>query len=368
MNALAIAWTDLKRLFRERAALFWIFVGPVIFTTFFGILFKPQPDRPTVVTIVNRDATDRVAGKMAGLLQRDKLVVRRSDRAPEEGWAVEIPSGTGAALAAAKPVSVILHTSEEESTAELSLRFTVQKALTAIFIEGGVAEVAGTRQGATPDSSPAEAVRIVRSDIGVQRHDMTAGFQRSVPAYLVMFTFLNLLVSGAGLAEERASGRLRRLFIAPVTRRDIILGKLLTRFATGWIQIAYMLGLGVLVFKIRWAEHNWALFGFLTLFALASASLGMLYGTLFKDPDKCASAAVWTAVLLSPLGGCWWPLEVVGTTMRKIGYMVPTGWAMEAVNALLAFGAGARDVAPFALAFTAMTVICLTLAARRLTP
>ena len=63
---------------------------------------------------------------------------------------------------------------------------------------------------------------------------------------------------------------------------------------------------------IRWADHPWVFFAFLSLFALASASLGILLGTLFKDPDKCASIAVWVAILLSPLGGLWWPLELGG--------------------------------------------------------
>ena len=107
-------------------------------------------------------------------------------------------------------------------------------------------------------------------------------------------------------------------------------------------------------------------FAFLSLFTLASASLGILMGTLFKDPDKCASTAVWVAILLAPLGGLWWPLEIVGPFMRQVAYAVPTGWAMEGVNALLAFGADAWDVAPFALGFLALFAVTFPLAARRL--
>jgi ABC-2 type transport system permease protein len=180
-----------------------------------------------------------------------------------------------------------------------------------------------------------------------------------------MFVFLNLLVSGAGIAEDRASGRLRRMAMAPVSRSEIVLGKLLGRFAIGWIQIVYMLGFGLVV-GIRWADHGWLFFAFLSLFALSSASLGILLGTLFKDPDKCASIAVWVAILLAPLGGLWWPLEIVGPVMRQLAYVVPTGWAMEGVNAMLAFGAGFWDVAPFALGFLALFAVSFPLAARRL--
>jgi ABC-type multidrug transport system permease subunit len=54
--------------------------------------------------------------------------------------------------------------------------------------------------------------------------------------------------------------------------------------------------------------------------------------------------------------------------MRQVANLVPTGWAMQAVNAMLAFGAGAREIAPYALAFFVLLVVALTLATRRLRP
>ncbi len=370
MNALIIALTDLKRLMRERVALFWIFVGPLIFTTFFGILFRPQTARPVSVALVNHDQDSYIADTLTALLKADNIILTKTDTVPSGSWVLEVPQGAASAMAANQPVKVVLRAPEEENNAERSLRFKLQKALTTIYLQANPADKeADAGQGALEQRlARDQLITIRRADIGVQRREMTAGFQRSVPSYLIMFVFLNLLVSGAGIAEERASGKLRRLFVAPVSKRDIVLGKLLRRMAIGWIQVSYMLLLGVFVFKIRWADHTWVLFAFLTLFALASASLGMLLGTLFKDPDKCRTVAVWTAILLSPLGGLWWPLEIVGPTMRKVAYVVPTGWAMESVNSMLAFGDGAREVAPFALAFAAMAMVCLSLASRRLKP
>jgi hypothetical protein len=110
------------------------------------------------------------------------------------------------------------------------------------------------------------------------------------------------------------------------------------------------------------------LLAFLTLFALACASLGIFFGTLFRDPDKCRAAAIWTAILLAPLGGLWWPIEIVGPTLKRVSHLVPTGWAMEPINAMLAFGAGAREVLPFAAAFLALFAVTFVAAARRLDP
>jgi hypothetical protein len=328
MNVVTIAWLDLKRLMREREALGWIFIGPVVFTTFFGMLFKPQPERQTTVAIVNRDVDDRVARAVGVLLEQDRVTVVHAQAVEAGRWSVEVPRDAAALFGGAKPMRLTLHAREEESAEERNVRFKVQKALTLLYLHGD-ADLSADSIAALPARlARAELIALKPGDIGVRHRPMTAGFQRSVPSYLVMFVLLNVLVSGATIAADRATGRMRRLFIAPIRKRDIVLGKLLSRFAIGWIQIAYML----------------------------------------DDPDTAASAAVWTTILLAPLGGLWWPLEVVGPTMRTIGNLVPTGWAMQGVNAMLAFDAGAAEIAPFALAFAVLLVVALTLATRRLRP
>ena len=371
-NVLVIAWYDIKRVLREPRSLFWLFVGPVIFTVFFGILFAPTtPTRPHLA-IINQDATDDVARGMLPLLEQDGVTATIVAAASKDGFTLVVPAGAMTAVQAGKGVELRLRAGADETSMERDIRFKIVKAMTRLYF-GIDRSASGAAPGARssiggPIAAAATAdgpLAVTEADIGVQKREMTAGFQRSVPSYLVMFVFLNLLVSGAGIAEDRASGRLKRMAMAPVSRREIVLGKLLGRFAIGWIQIIYMLAFGMIV-RIKWADHPWVFFAFLTLFALSAASLGILMGTLFKDPDKCASLAVWVAIILSPLGGLWWPIELVGPFMRQVSYCVPTGWAMEGVNAMLAFGAGATEVAPFAFGFLALFAVSFPLAARRL--
>jgi ABC-2 type transport system permease protein len=355
---LVIAWSDIRRVLRERESLFWLFVGPLIFTVFFGLLFRPGEARRPGLAILDEDGGG-VARAVTPWLEQDGLTVTAVPALEPGRLTLVIPAGAAASMRGGNGVAFTLHAGAEESSTERSTRFKIQKAVTRLYFS------LPAEPGGEPPPAVDGPLAIVEGDLGVRRRETTSGFQRSVPSYLVMFVFLNLLVSGAGIAEDRASGRLRRMAVAPVSRREIVLGKLLGRFAIGWIQVVYMLGFGWLV-GITWAEHPWVFFAFVSLFALASASLGILLGTLFKDPDKCASTAVWVAILLAPLGGLWWPLELVGPFMRRLAYFVPTGWAMEGVNAMLAFGAGAWDVAPFALGFALLFAVSFPLASRRL--
>jgi ABC-2 type transport system permease protein len=248
----------------------------------------------------------------------------------------------------------------EQTQEERRLQFTVQKAIVQLTLEGPEQPV---KAGSDAMTGP---IVVTQASLDVRRRRESYGFQYSVPAYLVMFVFINLLVSGAGIAEERVTGRLRRLVLAPITFRQIVLAKLLSRFATGWVQIAYMLLVGTVILHVSWGANPLLLCAFLSVFALAAGALGLLVGTLFADADKCATFAIWSVMILSPLGGLWWPLDVVGPTLRKVAYFVPTGWAMQAVDGMMAFGAGPLDVAPYAGAFLLVFVASFLLASRRL--
>ncbi len=356
MNAITIAWFDLRRSVRERQTLFWMFIAPVIFAAFFGIVTRPSPPRPTVVSIVDEDAPGPLAGQIGSLLSADGLVVRVVRTAPRSRFVLVVPRGSSDALAANEPLKLVLKTGAEQTEEERRVRFKIEKAVVSLTLQN-------------PGDSAAAAtgpLAIAAGSLDVRKQPPRYGFQLVVPAYLIMFVFMNLLVSGAGLAEDRASGRLRRLTLTPAGFGPIVVGKLLSRFAIGWVQAAWLLALGLFVFGVDWGPHPGLLCAFVSLFALTSAALGILIGTLFADPDKCAMFAVWSVMILSPLGGLWWPLEVVGPTLRRVAAFIPTGWGIRALNSMMGFGGGIADVAPFAAALAGLFTAAMFVAVRRL--
>lgn len=355
MAALIIALNDLQRVLRERQNLFWIFVAPLIFAGFFGLLLQPGPARPTKVTVVDEDREGHLGVEIARFLNSESMQATVAPRpARSGGFVLTVPAGASQAIASNRGVRLVLEAGREQSEQERRLQFKIQKALVSLSLDGGAAE------GSDGPIAIEQASFKMRSARNVY------GFQHSIPAYLVMFVFINLMVAGAGIAEERVTGRLRRLAVAPVNFNQIVLGKLLVRLVVGWTQMAYMLFVGIFFFGVEWGTNPVLLGAFLSVFALGVGALGILAGTLFRDADKCRTFAVWSVMILSPLGGLWWPLEVVGPTLRKVAYFVPTGWAMEGVNSLMAFGGGVADVAPFAAAFAALFVVSFVLATRRL--
>jgi ABC-2 type transport system permease protein len=345
MATLAILRNDLSCYLRDKPALFWTFVGPIVCITLFGYLTQPQAGPTPTIVLIDRDTS--VAGER---LQRnlDALgyKVHRTATGDPNEWRVEIQRGTKGS----QPVRMTLHGGAQESAQERAVRFDLESALARLSVpaggSGGI-EIATGRSSAAPQN-------------------VTRGFQRSVPAYLIMFLTLNLLVAGANLAEDRENGRLRRMLLSLAGKPSVILGKLMARLTVGWTQMALIFATGVLVFRVTFAAHPVLLVAFLSLYALAIGAVGILIGALFRDPDQAHTVAIWTTIVLAPLSGISWPVETMPPPLRLLADCLPMGWAMSAVNAMLAFNAGPADIAWQALALTSLLIFAFTLASVRL--
>ena len=180
---------------------------------------------------------------------------------------------------------------------------------------------------------------------------------------IAMFVMLIALTYGAAsISSERTSGNLRRLVTAPVSRADIVFGKIAGRFLVAVVQITILVIVGVVAnraFGIFIGDHPFQVWLLLLLYAAVVAPLGVTLGALIADPDRAASVGVILTMVMAALGGCWWPLEIVSDTLKTVALLIPTGWAMNTLHGLISFGqnlgelrTGLLALAGFAVAFT----------------
>jgi ABC-2 type transport system permease protein len=71
-------------------------------------------------------------------------------------------------------------------------------------------------------------------------------------------------------------------------------------------------------------------------------------------------------MLMSSIGGAWWPLEVVPSWMRAAAHIFPTAWAMDGFHAVATYGGGVREAMLPIVVLLAMAAITLAFAARAL--
>ena len=345
MKTIAILRNDLACYLRDRPALFWTFIGPVVCMILFGQITQPRPAPIHTIVLVDCGA-GAVAGRMAGFLRAEGYPVRQASEGGQDEWQVDVtpdPAGKSAAR-------LLLHGAVHEFDEEWLIRLELEKAL--------------LRAGSATEARA--AIEVVPASPGFSLPSVTRGYQRTAPAFLLMFLTMNLLIAGANLAEDREGGRLRRIVLAPVSSAEIVAGKLLARLAVAWCQMALIFALAVFLFHIRFASHWLLLVGFVSLYTIAMGAAGLLIGIVFHDPDHAQAVAIWTAMLAAPLSGLWWPVDALAAPFRLLADCLPTGWAMRGVNAMLAFGAGPPEIAWPAAGLGLMFVCCFFFACSRL--
>lgn len=162
-------------------------------------------------------------------------------------------------------------------------------------------------------------------------------YQILVPSYTVMFAFFLVLTVGWLFVSERRQGTLKRLRAAPLSRRDILFGKLLPCFLLSLAQGAFLLLAGKLVFGLKWGPPEWSLgqqlLGLIPVVvstSFAAMGLALLVASLAQTETQVAIYGTLLVLVLAGVSGCLMPRELMPEEMKRISLATPHAWALDA--------------------------------------
>jgi len=190
------------------------------------------------------------------------------------------------------------------------------------------------------------------------------GVSYAIPGMSIMFLLFACVMQGSmSILDERESGTLRRLMIAPVTRSSIIAGKVLAYYVLGLTQISVLMVLSHLVCGMNFGNIS-ALITLVLATTAAASGLGMLVAVFSKTKPQGHTLSLVAIMFMSALGGSWWSVSMYPPLMEKIAYITTiNAWAIDGLQNVMFHGYGLTEVAVdvcallvFALAFFAVAV------------
>ena len=180
-----------------------------------------------------------------------------------------------------------------------------------------------------------------------------ARYQILVPAYTVLFSFALVLTVGWLFVMERRQGTLKRLRAAPVTRGEVLLGKLLPCLALSAFQGFFLLAAGKLVFNMSWGPDSWPWWRQVLMLApvvlstsLAAMGLAMFVAALARSEMQVAIIGSLLFLFLGLISGCLIPRELMPEGMTQVSHITPHAWALDAYRQLLQRSAPGADIVP----------------------
>jgi len=382
-SVLTIALHDLRLTFTDRGAVVWMFLLPVVFATFFGLVMGAgsTPGDATVdltvvdldSSVVSRSLIEDLAGEGVDVTT---LTPEERSTNPSIFRTLVIPEGFGEQVLAGKQQTLRLEKEPDTSTeAALVAQARIVAAITRTIGRLVVASADVTNGAAIPVGLFA-AVDVPTDLVTVETHfagratEIPGGFAQSIPGMAVMFVMLIALTYGAAsISAERISGNLRRLATAPVSRAEIVAGKIGGRFVVSFFQITILVIVGLIAhwtFGIFIGDHPFQMWLVLLLFAAVVAPLGVAIGGWIHDPDRAASTGVILTMVMAALGGCWWPLEVVSKPLKTLALVFPSGWAMRTLHGVISFGQTLGEMRTNLLVLAGFAIVFAFLASRTL--
>ncbi len=161
-------------------------------------------------------------------------------------------------------------------------------------------------------------------------------YQVLVPSYTVMFAFFLVLTVGWLFVSERRQGTLKRLRAAPVTRGQILLGKLLPCLVLSLAQGFFLLGAGRLVFGMSWGPNPLWLVAVVAATSLAAMGLALLIAAAAQTETQVAIYGTLLVLVLAGLSGSLMgDRSLMPEGMQRISRLTPHAWALDAYRQLL---------------------------------
>ena len=364
----AMARKEVIQIRRDIRTLIAALIMPVVLLFLFGYaLSLDVNDIPTIIedrdrTLLSRDLVQRLTA--SGYFS----LVRYADRSEEidaaldrgealmalvipEGFAARLRSGAGSSLQ-------VLFDSTNSNSASIAAGY-----FTGIASTFNVDLVAGRlrRLGLQLAPWPLDVrLRIWFNEEMKSRNFIIPGLTA------VIMMAVCVLLTALTISREKETGTLEQLVSTPITRGELIVGKLLPYVGLGVIQMALVIGTAVLVFEVpfKGSYFNLALAGL--IFLVGTLGWGLFISAVARNQLEASQIVVITAFLPSfLLSGFIYPIENMPVWLQVVTYVVPARYFVEILKGLFLTGAGLDVLWPQMLFLTAYSLIVLGLARRK---
>jgi ABC-type Na+ efflux pump permease subunit len=161
-------------------------------------------------------------------------------------------------------------------------------------------------------------------------------YQVLVPSYTVMFAFFLVLSVGWLFVAERKHGTLARLRAAPLTRAQILLGKLLPCLFVSLAQGFFLLVAGYVIFGMTWGSRPDLLIPVVVCTSFAAVGLSVLVASIARTETQVAVYGTLLVLVLGGVSGSLMPRDLMPEKMKTASLATPHAWALDAYAQLLA--------------------------------
>jgi ABC-2 type transport system permease protein len=359
---LGLTVANIKSFVRDRAALFWTIVFPILFVVLFGTLFGGGGSADYRVGWVDQDGTPASAQLEQTFAKLGVLTLTATDQAGglastrngQLDAVIVVPAGYGAAVAAAggaappaAPMALTLYTDPSHTATAQTL--------------GQI--VAGVTTGVNQVLSGRPPVLTVQTR-PIQGTATLSGATYFVPSILAMALMQLGVFAAIPLVQQREKLILKRIGATPLPRWTLVGSNVLLRLVIAAGQTVIILGIGIAAFKVQ-VTGSWALIaGIVALGALTFTSLGYVIASFARTEEAANGITQVVQVPMMFLSGIFFPVELMPDWMRGVATVLPLTYLGDALRQTMVGGSPFVPLTVGLAILAGWLVVCLGISAR----
>jgi ABC-2 type transport system permease protein len=362
-----VAKKELRQIRRDRRSLVLMLVMPIVLTVLFGKALETGELRQIPSVILNLDGSPESNVIATAFSTYDEVQIRQGSATLEEAQTLLARGKIKAAIVIPKG---FMRQIESGGEAQLQLLLDGTDNTSAPIVEGVAKRVIQRynterairglwARGVRPDKSlrliqPVYVQTEIRYNPGLQ-------FLSYVMPGVIGLTLqlLTVMLMAISITRERERGTLDQLMASPISRAELILGKVLPYFGISLVNVATVLFIADRWFNVPAGKNLPLLLALCCLFVLSSLATGLLISVVSRSQFQAVQIAVFYVLPVFMLSGAFGHLEAIPAYIRPISYLFPLMYFSRAVRAVTLRGADLAQVSNDLAVLSGFVVILL---------
>jgi ABC-2 type transport system permease protein len=188
-----------------------------------------------------------------------------------------------------------------------------------------------------------------------------------IPGLLViMCQMMATMLSANSIVREKENGTLEQLFMTPIRRGELILGKMAPYVLLTTVEFCFLALLMWTLFAVPIAGSFLLLLTLALPLFLAMLALGLLISTRVSTRDAAGQLTMATFLPAVFLSGYVFPLDSIHWAFAWLSPLIPTTWLIDASRAIILRGAGIGELWLNAVVLWGMALAVIAVASLRL--
>ena len=181
----------------------------------------------------------------------------------------------------------------------------------------------------------------------------------------VILTMTMVLFTGVAIVRERERGNMELLMATPVSRSELMIGKVLPYAAIGLVQTTVVLALGLTLFQVPIRGSAFDVYLAAVLLILANLTLGLLISTRAQSQFQAMQMTFFVFLPSILLSGFMFPFAGMPVVIQWLAELLPLTHFLRLIRGVMLRGANLFELWPDVLALLAFTVVMMALAISR---